>query len=358
MALALREAHKGRPSPNPHVGAVIVKSGTMLSSGYHERAGLAHAEVVAMERSATSVKGATLYVTLEPCNHQGRTGPCTDAILAAGIGRVVIGCTDPMPHVKGAIEKLKAGGIEVDVGVLQAQAERLVAGFVKHRSQGLPYVILKAAVSLDGRIATRSGQARWITSDKARTETHAMRMAADAILVGVNTVLKDDPWLTVRHVKGVSPVRVILDSRLRTPPQARLFQSDASAVWLMHAEEAPEERKRALRDAGARLLAVPSAPQGLDLKAVLQMLGEHGVVNLLVEGGATVYNSFLKEGLVDRMAVFVAPLLIGDPKAPALATFRHVERMTEASRLRNLRIRRFGTDVLFEGDVLKGGLLE
>lgn len=353
MALALKEAKKGTPSPNPHVGAVITREGKLLAEGFHARAGLAHAEIVAMDKIGAECRGATLYVTLEPCNHHGRTGPCTDAILAAGIERVVIGCSDPMPHVPGAIEKLEQAGISVEVGVLDYQARQLVAGFVKHRRTGLPHVTLKAAVSLDGRIASRSGQARWLTGDKARKEAHALRAAVDCVLVGVRTVLADDPELTVRHVPGSQPVRVVLDSNLRTPTSARLFQGRGSAVWIMHGAHAPEGKKQDLTQLGAQLFMMPESPHGLSVPSVLRLLGDRGMQSVMVEGGAAVYNSFLRQECVERMAIFVAPVLMGDPQAPSLAAFREVVGMGEVTRLGEVHVRRFGPDVLIEGDILE-----
>lgn len=354
MTLALAEAEHGRPSPNPRVGAVIVKNERVVATGFHERAGQAHAEVIAIQRANADVKDATLYVTLEPCNHHGRTGPCTDAILQAGITRVVIGCCDPMPHVPGAIAKLQAGGLQVEVGLLESRAKHLIAAFVKHRQTGMPYVVLKAAVSLDGKIASRSGDARWLTGNKARAQAHVLRSLADAVLVGVSTVLQDDPLLTVRHIKGPQPTRIVLDSKLRTPPTAKLFHGfDAPAVWIVHAQDAPPAKKAALSSAGAQLFEVPQGEHGLELKAVLELLASKEIMGILVEGGAAVYNSFLRAGMVDRLAIFVAPLLIGDASAPSLAAFREVSQLTQASRLSDLRVRRLGSDVLFEGNILE-----
>jgi diaminohydroxyphosphoribosylaminopyrimidine deaminase/5-amino-6-(5-phosphoribosylamino)uracil reductase len=363
MGLALREAARGRPSPNPHVGAVVARGDEVVGVGHHARAGTAHAEVNALAAAGERAWGATLYVTFEPCNHHGRTGPCTDAILAAGIRRVVIAVRDPAPHVPGAVEKLRAAGLEVVVGVREREGRALVADFVKQITTGLPFVHLKAAVTLDGRIATRTGDSRWITGERARREAHRMRDRADAVLVGVGTVLADDPSLTVRHVRGRNPLRVVLDGTLRTPPSARVIADDTGAGCLiLHAPDAPPERREVLRRLpGVTLIEVPrvsltvsgtGADAGpLDVRAALAALGARDVVRVLCEGGARVHGALLEAGLVDRVSVFVAPLLLGDAQARPLAEGRVVCSLADALRLREVTIRRLGDDVLIEGDV-------
>ncbi len=356
MRRALREARKGRPSPNPHVGAVLVKDGHLLSVGHHERAGQAHAEVVALRRAGDAARGATLYVSFEPCNHWGRTGPCTEAIERAGVARVVVGCRDPAPHVPGAVERLRRHGIQVCVGVLRHEAERLVADFVHHFTRGLPYVVLKAAVTLDGRIAARGGASRWITGERARRHAHRLRARADAVLVGVGTVLADDPRLTVRRVRGGSPPRVVLDTRLRTPPEAELVRSaDRVPTWIVHGPDPDPTRLAVLRGAGVEPIQVPSGPDGrLNLEAALRALAERDVVRLLVEGGARVHGALLREGLAQEAALFVAPLLFGDPEALPLAFGPVLRDPAEGWRLEPLRVRRLGRDVLFEGPLTRG----
>jgi diaminohydroxyphosphoribosylaminopyrimidine deaminase/5-amino-6-(5-phosphoribosylamino)uracil reductase len=353
MTLALARSRRGRPSPNPHVGAVLVRAGRVVGVGHHERAGLAHAEVVAIEEAGPRARGATLYVTMEPCNHHGRTPPCTDAILAAGIARVVVGCADPAPHVPGASRKLRRAGVGVLVGERRAEAERVVEDFAKHITKGLPWVTLKAAVTLDGRIAARTGDARWITGEPARREAHRLRARADAVLVGVGTVLADDPALTVRHVRGPDPRRVVLDSRLRTPPSAVVLAPCAAGPTLiLHAPGAPARRARALRDAGAELVSVPRGPRGLDVRAALRAIAARDVVRLLVEGGAHVAGSLLAAGLVDEAAVFVAPAILGDARALPLAIGRDAPRIADAIRLAAPRVVRLGDDVLVSGRTL------
>ncbi|MFW5925584.1 MAG: bifunctional diaminohydroxyphosphoribosylaminopyrimidine deaminase/5-amino-6-(5-phosphoribosylamino)uracil reductase RibD [Myxococcota bacterium] len=351
MALALRLGRKGRPSPNPHVGAVVVRDGEVVGRGHHERAGLAHAEVVALREAGERARGATLYVTFEPCNHHGRTGPCTDAVLESEVGRVVIGCRDPAPHVPGAIERLRQAGIDVQVGLREEEARRLIDDFAKHIRTGLPWVTLKAAVTLDGRMATTTGDSKWITGARARKEAHRMRDRSDAVLVGVGTAIADDPQLTVRHVRGADPLRAVLDAHLRTPPGSQLIRHRSPRpTVIFHGPEAPAERREALERPGVELVEVPETEPGrLDAVAVLRELGQRDVVRLLVEGGPTVHAALLETGQADGVAVFVAPVVLGAAAAPAFAAGVGVERMADAWRIRAPRVQRLGADVLIEG---------
>jgi diaminohydroxyphosphoribosylaminopyrimidine deaminase/5-amino-6-(5-phosphoribosylamino)uracil reductase len=352
MARALRIAAKGRPSPNPHVGAVIVRGERIIAHGFHSAAGRDHAEVMAIKRAGRAARGATLYVTFEPCNHHGRTPPCTEAILAAGLARVVIGCRDPAPHMPGAVERLREQGLSVTVGVRDTQAQRLVADFVKHFTTGLPFVTLKSALTLDGRMATRTGHSQWITGEKARRHAHRLRDRSDAILVGVGTVLADDPELTVRHVRGRTPLRAVLDTNLRTPPKARVLGARAEmATLLFHGPGATEQRKRRLLAAGAELIEVRATREGLSLKAVLRELGKREVVRLLVEGGPRIHGSLLSGRLADRAAIFLAPKILADPKAFPLAFGRPVLRMGQAIDLASPVLTRLGPDTLITGDL-------
>ena len=352
MALAIEAARRGRPSPNPHVGAVIVDAaGQVVGVGHHERAGMAHAEVAAIADAGSCV-GLTLYVTMEPCNHHGRTPPCTEAVLAAGLDRVVVGAIDPAPHVPGAIDRLRAAGVKVTAGVLEDECVELIADFAKHIQTGLPYVTLKAAVTLDGRMATRTGDSQWITGPEARTEVHRMRDRADAILVGVGTVLADDPELTVRHVEGVDPLRVVLDAHLRTPPDAKLA-GDHTLVLHVDGDEAKAE---ALRARGVDVCRVEGRDDGrVAIRAALEELGRRDVVRLLVEGGPEVHASFLASGLVDRAAVFVAPKILGDASAPAFCGgAREPAKMAEALTLGSPQVTQLGPDVLITGTLADG----
>ncbi|MGB8330527.1 MAG: bifunctional diaminohydroxyphosphoribosylaminopyrimidine deaminase/5-amino-6-(5-phosphoribosylamino)uracil reductase RibD [Polyangiales bacterium] len=353
MERAIVEAHRGRPSPNPRVGAAIVRDGQVISFGHHARAGEAHAEVDAIRNAKSSVVGATLYVTLEPCNHQGRTGPCTTAILESGIARVVIGCRDPAPHVAGGIDRLKAAGVEVEVGLMHDACTALVADFAKHIRTGLPFVTLKAAVTLDGKIATRTGDSRWITGIQARTETHRMRDASDAILVGVGTILADDPELTVRHVEGTDPIRVVLDANLRTPPTAAVLRrslKSGGGTLIFHAPDADAARREALSGPGVELIPVARDARGVDIKDVMKSLGERDVVRLLVEGGSHVHGTFMDLALADRAAIFIAPRILGDADAISFAAGSKVESIERATRLVRTTFERLGSDWLVCGD--------
>jgi diaminohydroxyphosphoribosylaminopyrimidine deaminase/5-amino-6-(5-phosphoribosylamino)uracil reductase len=353
MTRAIAEARHGRPSPNPRVGAAIVRNGQVISVGHHAKAGEAHAEVDAIRNARDSVAGAALYVTLEPCNHQGRTGPCTEAILKAGIAKVVVGCRDPAPHVAGALDRLRSAGLEVELGLMEHECTALIADFKKHIRTGVPFVTLKAAVTLDGKIATRSGDSKWITGDEARAEAHRMRDESDAVLVGVGTVLADDPKLTVRHVEGRNPVRVLLDADLRTPRTAAALNQDEGSeaeVLIFHARNAGVELRESLRGPGIELIPVARHARGVDLVEVLKVLGERDVVRLLVEGGAHVHGSFLDLRLADRASIFIAPRIVGDASALSFALGEGVETMEQASRLVGTEIRTFGPDLLISGD--------
>jgi len=353
MAMAIVEGKRGRPSPNPRVGAALVREGEVIALGHHAKAGFAHAEVDAIRNAEAGAAGATLYVTLEPCNHQGRTGPCTEAILEAGIRRVVIGCRDPAPHVPGAIARLETGGVDVEVGLMEQECAALVADFAKHIETGRPFVTLKAAVTLDGKIATRTGDSKWITGEEARTEAHRLRDDADAILVGVGTVLADDPSLTVRHVVGRDPIRVVLDADLRTPEDAAVLgprDGSGADVLLFHAEDADESRRDALRRAGVELIPVSRHARGVDVAEVLDVLGSRDVVRLLVEGGAHVHGTFLDLELADRAAIFIAPRIVGDAGALSFAAGTGVESIEQAWRLARTELRTFGSDWLVTGD--------
>lgn len=353
MQQAVEAAKRGRTSPNPRVGAAIVRDGHVISMGHHARAGQAHAEVDAIRNADGPVEGATLYVTLEPCNHQGRTGPCTDAIVEAGISRVVIGCRDPAPHVGGAIDRLKGAGVEVDVGLLEEECIALVADFAKHIRTGLPFVTLKAAVTLDGKIATRTGDSKWITGEEARTETHRMRDESDAILVGVGTVLTDNPKLTVRHIEGRDPIRVVLDANLRTPPTAAILdpgRTSSAGTLIFHAPNVDTSRHEALTAPGVELIPVSRHARGVDLNEVLRILGQRDVVRLLVEGGSHVHGAFLDLGLADRAAIFIAPRILGDVDAIPFAAGSRVDSIELAWHLVRTQVRVFGSDWLVSGD--------
>lgn len=348
MVRALELAARGdhRTSPNPMVGAVVLdEAGVVVGEGFHRGPGQAHAEPEALAVAGPRARGGTLFVSLEPCCFAGRTPACTEAVLRAGIRRLFVAMPDPDPRVRGAgIERLRAAGVEVIVGPGQAAAARLNEFYVKHRSTGRPWVTLKYAMSLDGKIATSNMESRWISGEESRHHAHVMRHRHDAILVGVNTVLEDDPRLTTR-LEGVpdarQPLRIVADSMLRTPVDAAVLPA-----LIITSEEAPEDRRAALEAAGAEVLAAGTAPEPL-----LDTLGERGIMSLLVEGGARTHWSFVQRGLVDRVAAFVAPIIIGGEDAPSPVGGPGFISLRGAMRLHSARVTRFGDDHLIEADV-------
>lgn len=360
MDVALEAALQGRTAPNPRVGAVIARGETLIAVGHHARAGEAHAEVSALRVAGERAHGATLYCTLEPCNHHGRTPPCTDAILAAGIARVVVGCVDPARHgpTSGAA-RLREAGVEVVLGVREAQARELIEDFACLVMRKRPLVVLKAAVTLDGRIATRTGDSKWITGEAARREAHRLRDRADAVMVGVGTVLADDPRLDVRMVEGRDPIRIVLDTHLRTPASASLVaHGSASPTWIVHGPGGASAARAALAAReGVSLIEAPLGPEGtIDLGWLLAELGRRDVMRLLVEGGGRVHGALLDAGLADRAEIFVAPVVLGDPAARPLAEMASPPTtIASAFRLEDVAVETLGRDVRFRGRIVRGG---
>ena len=351
MRRAFELAEKGRLTcrPNPMVGALVVKAGRVLGEGYHAVAGGPHAEVFAIEAAGPDVQGATLFVTLEPCSHTGRTGPCADLIVRKGVSRVVCAMQDPDSRVTGrGIERLRKAGIEVEVGLLKAEARRQNAAYVKHRTAGLPYVTLKLAQTLDGRIATASGDSKWITCEASRTAAHRLRAEADAVLVGSGTVAADDPELSVRHVEGNSPTKIVLDSRLEIRTGARAF--GGAPLILAAAPGASDERLGELADAGATVWTVAATGGRPNLRAVLEQAAQDEMIHVLIEGGGGVAASALRDGLVDRVAVFIAPKIMGEG-VPSVRDLG-VERVADAIRLQDVRWEAVGDDYLYTASVV------
>jgi diaminohydroxyphosphoribosylaminopyrimidine deaminase / 5-amino-6-(5-phosphoribosylamino)uracil reductase len=314
-ALALAEKGLGLASPNPSVGCLIVQDGRIVGRGWHEYSRMDHAEVTALKNAAEHSKNATVYVTLEPCCHQGRTPPCADRLIQAGVRRVVVARIDPNPQVSGrGLERLTSSGIRVDVGLFSEEAGKIIEPFACRISTGIPLVISKVGMSLDGKIGSGRKDGRWITSPEGREFGQHLRFGVDALLVGIGTVLSDDPELTYRGrtPKARSLIRVILDTRLRTPPTARLFQTRPhTPVLIFCSREASEARCKKLESVGAEVLRVPFSSNGLDLNAVLQELGTRNVLGLLVEGGSRVHWSFLSSKLVDKFYFIIAPMVLG-----------------------------------------------
>jgi diaminohydroxyphosphoribosylaminopyrimidine deaminase/5-amino-6-(5-phosphoribosylamino)uracil reductase len=352
MRAALRLAKRGlgRTAPNPPVGAVVVRDGVVVGRGFHAAAGQPHAEVVALRDAGQKARGADIYVTLEPCAHRGRTPPCTDAIIDAGIRRAFYAVRDPDPKVAGRGDaKLTEAGVVTHCGLLAEQATALYEAYFKHRLTGRPLGVLKLACTLDGKVATGTGESRWITGERARTHVHRLRDTSDAVLVGVGTVLADDPRLTTRRRGGRDALRVVADSRARTPPRANVVSEESDARCLVAVTEAaPESRRQALRRVGAEVAVLPSCPQGVDLVALWRLLGKRGCLSVLVEGGPELAASAMAAGVIDKLLLFVAPKIIGGNGARPLFGGQSVQRLADAWQLDIRKVRRFGPDLLIE----------
>jgi diaminohydroxyphosphoribosylaminopyrimidine deaminase/5-amino-6-(5-phosphoribosylamino)uracil reductase len=359
-ALDLAPGGLGRVEPNPMVGAVVVRGECVVGEGFHARFGGPHAEVVALAQAGTEARGAQLFVTLEPCCHRGKTPPCTDAILAAGVRRVVAAAGDPFPEVRGrGLAILKQAGLEVEVGVLETEARRLNAAYFKRQATGLPLVIAKWAMTLDGRMATAAGESRWISSEAARRRVHELRRIVDAVLVGARTARMDEPSLTVRHVEPLAergqPARVILDAGLSLDPDREPVRSAAEVPVLIYTTDDglrnEAERAAALRRAGAVLVAAPKAPGGVAPDAVLKDLGARGMSRVLVEGGARILGSFFSAGLVDRVLVFVSPRILGSAGALGPVAGPAGLTLAETVAVQDATFSQAGPDLAIEGRV-------
>jgi diaminohydroxyphosphoribosylaminopyrimidine deaminase/5-amino-6-(5-phosphoribosylamino)uracil reductase len=359
-ALDLARRGLGRVEPNPMVGAVVVRDGRVVGEGYHAHFGGPHAEVVALEAAGPDARGADLYVTLEPCCHHGKTPPCTEAILAAGVGRVVAAVEDPFPEVAGrGLARLREAGADVTVGVLEDEARRVNAAFFKRTRTGRPLVIAKWAMTLDGRLADASGTSRWISGEASRRRVHEVRRVCDAVAVGSGTAMADGPSLTVRHVAPLpergQPTRVILDGRLRLAPAAEPAASARDVPVIVYTREGAAsetgERADALRAAGCEVVPVPAGTGGVDLRAVLDNLGRRGASRVLFEGGARVLGALLAQGLADRVMVFVAPRLMaaGDARSPLDGPAGRA--LVDAVAIQDVTVERVGEDVLIEGRI-------
>ncbi|MDP2674400.1 MAG: bifunctional diaminohydroxyphosphoribosylaminopyrimidine deaminase/5-amino-6-(5-phosphoribosylamino)uracil reductase RibD [Dehalococcoidia bacterium] len=351
-AMELARAALGTTSPNPTVGAVIVAGGEIVGEGTTQPPPGPHAEVVALKQAGERARGATMYVTLEPCPHQGRTPPCAGAIIEAGIAEVRYAMADPDRLVDGGgHRKLEEAGLRVHAGEGEAEARRINEAFIKHRTRGLPFVIAKFAASLDGRIAAGSGDSRWVSGPETREWSHELRARTDAILVGSSTVVIDDPLLTARpggRDAERQPLRVVVDSRGRTLPMARVLTGPARTL-IATLESAPEHWRAALRAAGAEVLSFPEDGEHVDLLGLLRELAERDVLSLLVEGGGVILGGFFDRGLVDKLHAVIAPMIIGADDAPAAVAGRGAYRMADALRLRDITVERLGEDLLVTG---------
>jgi len=353
MERALRLAGRGRGAvePNPMVGAVIVRRGEVIGRGWHRRFGGPHAEVNAVRDAGGKVAGSTVYVTLEPCAHVGKTPPCTDLLIRHQVRRVVVACRDIFPKTAGAgIAKLRRNGIKVDVGVLGDEARELNAPYFKLIGTGIPYVIAKWAMTLDGRIATRTGDSQWISSEEARKFSHQVRSRVDAVVVGIGTVLADDPELTCRLVRGRNPRRVVLDTMARLPLESKLMRTaDAAPLVVAVSDGAPQARVRRLAQRGCDVRVFPTKSGRISVRRVLRWLGSMRITNVLVEGGAEVLGSFFDAGQVDEVLAFVGPKIIGAGKPPVLG--KGVTCIADALRLVSLTPTRLGDSILLRGRI-------
>jgi diaminohydroxyphosphoribosylaminopyrimidine deaminase/5-amino-6-(5-phosphoribosylamino)uracil reductase len=345
-AIILARKGVGRTAPNPAVGCVIVRDGSIVGEGWHRRAGTPHAEVHALVQAGALARGADVYVTLEPCAHCGKTPPCAATLIAAGVGRVIAGMVDPNPKVCGkGMEMLRAAGIPVTIGVLEQECRLLNEPFIKHVTTGLPFVICKVALTLDGRIATATGDSKWVTNEQSRRYVHRLRSSVDAIMVGSGTVRADDPELTSRIPGGRDPLRVIVDSALSLPAESKVFHLD-SPVRTVVATLAPSAGGAGMLEAlGVEVLACGASKGRVDLVDLMRQLGARGVQSILLEGGATLAGEALRQGLIDKFLFFYASKIVGG-EAPGPFAGPGAETMAAALRLRDLRLRRFGTDLL------------
>jgi len=357
-ALDLAVQGLGRVEPNPMVGAVVVRGDRIVGEGHHARFGGPHAEVVALGQAGAEARGAELFVSLEPCCHFGKTPPCTEAVLAAGIRRVVAAVADPFPEVSGkGLAALEHAGVEVAVGVLEEDARRLNAAFFKRQRTGLPLVIAKWAMTLDGRMATAAGDSRWISSDESRRRVHEVRRIVDAVIVGAATAVKDEPSLTVRHVEPIAqrgqPARVVLDSRLIVEPSREPFRTARQVPVLVYttaeALAVRAEQADALRRAGCELVAVAKADAGVSLHEVLKDLGQRGMSRVLVEGGARVLGSVFAERLADRLMAFISPRILGGAGAIAPVAGPDGRAIADSLPVQDMTVETIGPDLLVQG---------
>jgi diaminohydroxyphosphoribosylaminopyrimidine deaminase / 5-amino-6-(5-phosphoribosylamino)uracil reductase len=348
-ALVLAKRGFGNTSPNPAVGCLIVRDGRIVGEGWHRKAGTPHAEAHALAMAGEAARGADVYVTLEPCSHFGKTPPCADALIAAGVGRVFAAMVDPNPKVSGrGIGKLENAGIGVRIGLLEKESRTLNEPFIKHVITGTPFVTLKSAMTLDGKTATVSGDSKWITNDKSRYYVHKLRSSVDAVMVGIGTVRTDDPQLTARIPGGKDPLRVIVDSGLNVPLHAQVLRVASPARTVIATLETEGAKAETLRGFGVELIGCRERDGRVDLADLCARLGAMGVQSLLLEGGSRLAGEFVRAGLIDKFLLFYAPKIVGG-EAPGLFAGASPAHMANVLRLKDLRFRRFGADFMIEG---------
>lgn len=350
-ALTLARKGVGKVNPNPLVGAVLVKSGKIIGEGYHEFYGGAHAEINALKSARESVDGATLYVTLEPCFHYGKTPPCVEAIIKSKIAKVIIGSLDPNPLVSGkGILRLKETGVQVVTGVLEEECKKLNEVFMKYIEKKEPFVILKSAMTLDGKIATVTGESKWITSEAARHEVHQLRNAFSGIMVGVETIIQDNPQLTCRIMNGRNPIIIVVDSRLRIPMASKILTGE-SKVIIATTKQAEESKVSQLQELGISVFILESHKGRVNLKQLMKQLGQLGIDSILLEGGASLNESALKAGIVDKVQFYIAPKIIGGEKAKTPVGGEGIKRLEDAIQIKDLKMQVMGKDIVLEGYV-------
>ncbi len=354
QALSLAKLALGQVSPNPAVGAVVVKDGEVVGQGYTQPPGSCHAEIVALKQAGEKAQESVMYVTLEPCCHYGRTPPCTKAIIAAGISEVHLAMLDPNPLVSGHGEdELEREGIKTYVGEHEEEAKEINEAYIKFITTGIPFVTAKFAVSLDGKIATKSGDSKWISGEESRKYVHNLRYASDAIMTGANTVLADDPQLTTRcgGIGGIAkrqPLRVIVDGRGRVPSTAQVF-SEPGKVLIALGKSVENGKKKALAQAGAELLELPANGELIDLRELLKVLGEREITSVLVEGGGILLGSLFDHGLVDKVIAFVSPIIIGGEKAKTAVAGEGIDKVIDAVKVKHVRVEKCGEDWMISG---------
>lgn len=355
-AIELAQRGRGHVEPNPMVGCVLVRDGAIVGEGWHQRFGGPHAEIEALAAASDSARSADAYVTLEPCCHEGKTGPCSQALIEAGVARVVVGCQDPNPQVAGkGLDELRAAGVSVETGVLAEQTAELIAPFAKLVTIGQPWVIAKWAMTLDGKLATRTGSSQWISGEASRAVVHQLRGRVDAILVGRGTAEQDDPLLTARPPGPRTATRIVLDSAARLSPNSKLAQStDQGPLLIAVSQDAPADRRKQLEACGAEIVELPGDDHAVRTTALLDELGRRQMTNLLVEGGPKVFGTLQDLGAIDEVHVFIAPKLVGGASAPSAIAGVGLAEMTTALQLRSPTIETLGDDVYLTGRVIRG----
>ncbi|MEK5061845.1 bifunctional diaminohydroxyphosphoribosylaminopyrimidine deaminase/5-amino-6-(5-phosphoribosylamino)uracil reductase RibD [Paenibacillus shunpengii] len=350
LALDMAERAQGQTGINPVVGCVVVKDGRMVGLGAHLKRGTGHAEVHALNMAGSEAEGSTVYVTLEPCSHYGKTPPCSERLISEKVKRVVVACEDPNPQVAGkGFDMLRRHGIEVKVGVLRDRARRLNEKFIKYITTGLPFVTLKTASTLDGKIATKSGDSKWISNEQAREHIHMLRHRHQGIMVGVETVIADNPELTTRlSIDGISPIRIVVDSKLRIPIDTKLVRDGNAKTLILTTDEAEAEREQVLESYGVQVIRCGPGPR-VDLLTAMSLLGEMEIGSILLEGGGTLNGAMLEAKLIDRLLMFIAPKIVGGYETPGSFRFEGVDRMNDAIQLNKLEVETIGDNICVTG---------